>query len=197
MLKKTISFILLACILLLSCSFAAGEENELLRLRGYVDGKLSFESIYLDPHDGPGYEYYPVSLDLSKGTVVHVLSQASDSQGNRWVLVEYGDIRAYMLQKDSKGKTLISCDMKKVPVEPTDFFSVDSCMLYEDCELLTGPGEKYQPSGYTATIDDYGFVVLMNGDWALVVFQGDEYGASWVPEGRKVRGWIIMSNLVY
>ena len=192
-------FSLVALLVMLFCSAAAAEDDggEMFKLHGYTDGILVFESIYLDPHDGPGYDYFPVSLDLPKGASVKVLTQVTDSDGNRWVLVESGKIRAYLLQQDARGKTLIDCRLDDVPAEPAEMLNLWSCMLYEDCRLLYGPGAAYESSEFTADPDSYGYVVLMNGEWALVEFQGNADGASWLPQGRKTRGWIFFENLQY
>ena len=192
-------FCLVSLLVMLLCFTAAAEDDggEMFKLHGYTDGILVFESIYLDPHDGPGYDYFPVSLDLPKGASVRVLTQATDPGGNRWVLVESGKIRAYLLQQDARGKTLIDCRLDDVPAEPAEMLNIWSCMLYEDCRLLYGPGAAYESSEFTADTDSYGYVVLMNGEWALVEFQGDADGASWLPQGRKTRGWIHFENLQY
>ena len=195
--KKLFCLILVVFMFL---PYALAEEDSggfEFKLRGYTDGKLTIDSLYLDPHDGPGYEYYPVSLTLSQGSVVHVLTQAYDTQGNRWVLVESGDIRAYLIQKDNQGHELISCNLSNVPVEPSELYSVWQCGLYEDTRLLYGPGYNYQKSPFTAESVDYGYVILMNGDWALVEFQGGGEDAQWLTEGRKTRGWMVFSYLQY
>ena len=183
--KKLLCLVL---VMMMPLSFALAQElgGEDFRLRGYTDGTLAIDSIYLDPHDGPGYEYYPVTLTLSKGATVHVLTQATDRQGNRWVLVESGSIRAYLLQQDRQGHKLINCNLS----------STWACRLYENSRLLYGPGYAYQKSPFTGRGSDYGYVVLMNGDWALVEFQGD-YDISWLGQGRKTRGWMVFSDLQY
>ena len=193
--KKLLCLVL---VMMMSLSFAMAEElgGEDFRLRGYTDGTLAVDSIYMDPHDGPGYEYYPVSLSLSKGATVRVLTQATDRQGNRWVLIESGNIRAYLIQQDSQGHKLINCNLSSVPVEPRELISTWVCRLYEDTRLLYGPGSSYQKSPFTAKGSDFGYVILMNGDWALVEFQFD-YDAFWLGEGRKTRGWMIFSKLQY
>lgn len=189
----------LMIVMILSLSFALAEElgGEDFRLRGYTDGKLNIESIYLDPHDGPGYEYQPVSLSLSKGAVVRVLTQAKDREGNRWVLVESGNIRAYLIQQDNQGHKLIDCSLGSVPTEPRELYSTWQCSPYEDTRLYYGPGYSYQKSPYTATGSDYGYVILMNGDWALVEFEAGGDGVHWMSEGRKTRGWMVFSELQY
>ena len=189
---------LIVFFVLIFC-FASAEEilDDVLKLHGYTDGVLNFDSIYLDPLDGPGYAYYPVSVSLPKGTVVHVLTQVMDSQGNRWVLAESDKIRAYFLQQDNQGRILIDCDLSMVPAEQTEFDSISCCLLYTECQLLYGPDPSYQASMFTADTDGFGYVVLMNGDWALVEFCAEYDSASWLPEGRKTRGWIPFSNLVY
>lgn len=194
--KKLVCLVLIA---LMSLSFALAEElgGEDFRLRGYTDGRLTIDSLYLDPHDGPGYEYQPVSFSLSKGSVVHVLTQARDRQGNRWVLVESGNIRVYLLQQDNQGHKLIDCNLSSVPTEPMELTSTWQCATYEETRLLYGPGSSYQKSPYSTEDRDYGYVILMNGDWALVEFQGDYYGVSWLAEGRKTRGWMVFSDLQY
>ena len=187
MVKKALCLIV-ACIALLSIAMAEDydyEEYEILfenggidfRLRGYVDGVLAYESIFLDPHDGPGYEYQPVSCDLPKGAVVQVLTQATDPEGNRWVLVDAGNIRFYLIQQDRNGKVMLNCDLSDVPAEPTAlqimFNSSWECQLYDDATLKLGPGPNYQSGKYTAMCGEEGHVILMNGDWALVEF-GEE-----------------------
>ena len=198
--KKLFCLILTAVMLMMPLSPAmAARTNggDSFILRGYAEGVLSVESIYMDPHDGPGYEYRPVSLNLPKGTAVKVLTQAKDWQGNRWVLVESGNIRAYLIQQDRSGRRLIDCSLSNVPEEPAELYDTWICMTYTDTRLLYGPGTTYQKSPYTAKAFDYGYVVLMNGNWALVEFQGDYDGITWLGDGEKARGWMEFSELQY
>ena len=151
--KKLFCLILTAVMLMMPLSPAmAARTNggDSFILRGYAEGVLSVESIYMDPHDGPGYEYRPVSLNLPKGTAVKVLTQAKDWQGNRWVLVESGNIRADLIQQDRSGRRLIDCSLSNVPEEPTELYDTWICMTYTDTRLLYGPGTTYQKSPYTA-----------------------------------------------
>ena len=198
--KKLFCLILTAVMLMMPLSPAmAARTNggDSFILRGYAEGVLSVESIYMDPHDGPGYEYRPVSLNLPKGTAVKVLTQAKDWQGNRWVLVESGNIRAYLIQQDRSGRRLIDCSLSNVPEEPTELYDTWICMTYAGTRLLYGPETFYQKSPYTAKAFDYGYVVLMNGNWALVEFQGDYDGITWLGDGEKARGWMEFSELQY
>ena len=197
---KKILFLVLIAILSLSFVSAEdviSEQGELLRIHGYTDGVLVFESMYLDPHDGPGYEYFPVPVSLDNGTTVRVLTQTAWS-GTRWVLVETGNIRFYMIQQDNMGRTLIDCDMSSVPVEPGELTDEDRCELYVDTPLMYGPGYDYEQSPFFAAYDDSGYVVLMNGEWALVEFMGDtEHTLSGLGQEERTRVWIEMSKLQY
>ena len=89
MMKRTARLMALLLVLaLLPAAALAAQGGEEFRLHGYVNGTLRFESSYLEPHEGPGYKYYRVSLNLPSGTKVKVLTQAMDESGNCWVMVE-------------------------------------------------------------------------------------------------------------
>lgn len=36
------------------------------RIHGYTEGTLKYDAVYLDPHNGPGYWYYGLDIDLPK-----------------------------------------------------------------------------------------------------------------------------------
>ena len=70
-------------------------------------------------------------------------------------------------------------------------------MTYAGTRLLYGPETFYQKSPFTAKASDYGYVVLMNGDRALVEFQGDYDGLTWPGQAEKTRGRMKFSGLQY
>ena len=194
---KRIAGLFLALALLAACVPAVAEVGgEDFRLHGYTEGTLVYDASFLDPREGPGYRYPAVAFSLNAGSTVRVMTQRRDQAGNTWVLAEGGGRRAYLLQKDASGSVLIRCDLKGIPTEPAQLISTWGCMCYEPQSLRLGPGRNYPVTGYVMDPDETAWVVLMNGDWALVecsnVYDDD---AGDVPFFR--RGWVEFGNLVY
>ena len=201
MTKRTARLMALLLVLaLLPAAALAAQGGEEFRLHGYVNGTLRFESSYLEPHEGPGYKYYRVSLNLPSGTKVKVLTQAMDESGNRWVMVEATEgrraKRAYLLQKERGGQTLIDCDLSSVPMEAAEMEGSWQCRCYDDYALRYGPGKEYGTTGFVMNYDENAWVVLTNGGWALVECT-DAYDDDAGDIPYFTRGWTEFSNLIY
>jgi len=195
--KKRIMGLCIALALLCACGAALAEAGgEDLRLHGYADGILVYDSSFLEPREGPGYRYPSVYFSLPAGSSVRVLTQCRDQAGNTWVLAEGSGVRAYLLQRDASGAVLIRCDLTGIPREPGELISTWGCMCYETQYLRLGPGMNYPVTGFAMEPDETAWVVLVNGDWALVecsnVYDDD---AGDVPYFR--RGWVEFGSLVY
>lgn len=196
--KRILVFVILMVFAAVNCACAAEPEGGInFRLHGYTEGTLNYDAVFLDPHEGPGYHYAPASLSLPAGSRVKVLTQASDRFGNTWVLVEGDSRRVYLLQREASGNILLSCDLSSVPTEPSELISSWACMILEPVELRYGPGTSYPLTGLTLHHeDDYTWVVLMNGNWALV-----EYNTEYVEDAGDIvvyrRGWVSFDDLVY
>ena len=202
MMKRTVRrmALLLALALLLPAAALAARGGEDFRLHGYVNGTLRFESSYLEPHEGPGYKYNRASLNLSSGAKVKVLTQAMDASGNRWVMVEATEgsrpKRVYLLQKERGGQALIDCDLSSVPMEASELESTWQCRCYDDYALRYGPGKNYGTTGFVMDYDENAWVVLTNGEWALVeCTNAYDDDAGDVP--YFTRGWTEFGNLIY
>ena len=190
--------IMLMAVLLPSAALAArgGEE---FRLHGYETGILRYDASFLDPHDGPGYKYYYVNLNVPAGTKVKVLTQATDENGNRWVMVEAEENgrakRVYLLQKERGGQALIDCDLSKVPTEAAEMESTWQCMCYGNPPLRYGPGTQYATTGFVMHGETNAWVVLTNGGWALVECT-NAYDDG-VQNFYFTRGWVDFGDLIY
>ena len=195
---RMVSLLLLATLLPIAALAAQGGEE--FRLHGYVNGTLRFESSYLEPHEGPGYKYNRASLKLASGAKVKVLTQATDTSGNRWVMVEATENnrpkRVYLLQKERGGQALIDCDLSKVPTEAPDMESTWQCSYYGDNPLRYGPGTEYATTGFVMDSWENAWVVLTNNGWALVECT-NAYDEGVQDVFYFTRGWVDFGQLIY
>ena len=189
--KRLITACLMLIFMTLLFSAALTEGGEQFKLHSYTDGKLIYDALFLNPSTGPGYQYMPVSCSAREGTTIRVLTKAVDRHGNTWVLCEVSGKRMYLLQSDGKN-TYITADLSKIPKEPAEQLSEWQCMAYGTPELRYGPGEDYPEIGRKMN-DDPSWVVLMNGDWALVE-QTNAYDSE---SPYFIRGWVKFSELIY
>ena len=196
--KHNLVLILWLVAALLPCA-ALAQGGEEFRLHGYTEGTLRYESSFLDPHEGPGYKYNYATMNLPSGSKVKVLTQATDPSGNRWVMVEGTENgrakRVYLLQQERGGKALIDCDLRSVPKEAGDIDGPWQCSCYEDLTLRYGPGTNYAATGFVMDRDEDAWVVLMNGQWALVECTNAYDGDSDVV--YFTRGWVEFGRLIY
>lgn len=194
--KRIISVVILVAVLCFAAgTFAAAEGGEDFRLHSYVQGTLVYDAVFLDPHTGPGYRYIATDCSAKEGETVRILTKAWDAFGNTWVLCEVGGKRVYLLLSDGK-TTFIRADLSSVPAEPAEQQSSWQCMPYETPEMRFGPGWEFPGTGWEMRRDDASWVVLMNGDWALVEQTNayDEYGEQ---NPYFIRGWVPFDELIY
>ena len=199
--RKTCVFLCICMILMSLCGVVHADNGGAeFRLHGYVNGTLNYDASFLDPHDGPGYKYQSVSLNLREGSQVKVLTQARDVSGNTWVLAEATENgrpkRVYLLQKESGGQTLLNCELTSVPKEAYEMESIWHCMSYEDCMLRYGPGTEYEATGFVMGPQENAWVVLTNGNWALVECT-NAYDEGIQDAFYFTRGWVDFDELVY
>lgn len=175
------------------------------KLRGGVTGYLRDDSVNMLLCSGPSYKYTQevfYGLDCS---VVKVFSQVW-SDGSLWALVEadeydLGKIRGYVEVIDNEGNRRFTYDQSAVPWEtspnwgsfPDLFYSVWSCQCFDKELMRYGPGVQYPLTGTYFGNFESGYVVLTEGDWALVDCPAHD------PEGwaTRQRGWILFSELIY
>ena len=190
--------VLMAAVMIPTAAIAQGGEE--FRLHGYVEGTLRYESMYLEPHVGPGYKYDRASLSLPAGAKVKVLTQVTDRWGDRWVMVEATESgrakRVYLLQQERGGKALIECDLRSVPAESPEINGPWQCMAYGEVPLRYGPGDGYATTGFIIDHDVNAWVVLMNNGWALVECT-NEFDEGVQDVFYYTRGWIDFDKLIY
>lgn len=193
--------ILLALILV--CTAASADVAGMyFSLYGGVKGTAKVVS-YLTPiRTGPGYLYDQIDEDLtyfSDGAQLTVLSQVL-VDGEIWIQAEipsaYGKLRCYMVAV-SGGDTLISYPSGSVPweINPNDLASEWACSCYDALAYRFGPGEQYPYIGGFLSPSDNAFVILTEGNWALVEatnrFDGVYSGIF------SRRGWVRKDDLIY
>ncbi len=171
-------------------------------LKGYTTGILLEDISSLSPRTGPGFVYDevdPRSFSASRGDEIKILSQVY-SGGTLWVLAEVpsfysSDIRCYLVAQSNAQK--IRFNASGVPVEsgPDDLASEWQCSCYEYQAYRFGPGDNYAYTGASLSPDDNAWVVLMDGDWALVESSNryDNKGAGIFAR----RGWVRFDTLIY
>ena len=169
---------------------------------GGVKGRANLVSYLIPIRSGPGYLYDNVDEDLtyfSEGAELTVCSQVRVN-GETWIQAEiasaYGKIRCYMVA-DSGGDTFVSYASGSVPweVNPDDLSSEWACRSYDSLAYRYGPGEQY---AYTSTFlspADNAFVILTEGDWALVEATNRYDGVASGIFSR--RGWVRSDELQY
>lgn len=171
-------------------------------LRGGVKGKACVVSYLITIRSGPGYLYDNIDEELasfSEGTELTVLSQVSVN-GETWVQAEvpssWGKIRAYLVAV-SGGDTLISYSSGSVPweIRPDELSSEWACTCYDPLAFRFGPGEQYSYTGAFLSTNDNAFVILTEGDWALVEATNRFDGVSTGLFSR--RGWVRKDELIY
>ena len=203
--KRWLAGLLLAALLLAVMPPASQAEaaeplgGEEMRLHGYADYTLPLSTLYLDPHLGPGYRYPWADFEAPAGTPVKILTQARDGEGRLWILMESDVLgaprRAYLLCGTAEERCL-DCDLAGIPEEPRELISAWACMPYEEEALRWGPGEQYGLTGDRMDPDGAAWVVLMNGEWALVECT-DEFSENRGDVPYCTRGWVRFSALVY
>ena len=193
---------LMMALMMLLCTTALAAAGDDFQLGGkYVTGKdTGVYPVNFMLWSGPGYEFdmydYDFCCDLDTSRV-KVYSQVWNG-GMLWILVEAqhrtaGKVRGYTKAIDENGENPIAYDGNAVPWEdpPGSFESIYECHYYEVTSLRCGPGTGYAYNGSVVYPDDYGHVVLLDGDWALVE------GVSHAESGHKARGWIRFGDIQY
>lgn len=184
-------FFVMLLALLLAAGVCHAEGGEDLRLHTYVKGTLLYDAVFLDPHTGPGYQYVPAECGLREGDTVRILTRATDQRNNTWVLVEAEGKRVYLLYSAN----YIKADLWSIPWEPAQLESVWECRVYEEQPFRYGPGETYPRMNWNMSRKYIAWVVLMNGEWALVEQTNAYEGETDTP--YFIRGWIPFSELIY
>jgi len=194
---------LVTALLLLFCSTAAANEGEDFQLHGSVTGRdTGVYPVNFMMWTGPGSDYAPVDYNICcdlQTAQVRVFSQVWNER-QLWILVEanhfeLGKVRGYMVAIDAEGNRVFSYDQNAVPWEdsPGSFTDLSSCLSYENELFRYGPGEEYAYSGLIFTLEDYGHIVLTDGEWALV----DGPWLDPINQTHYQRGWIRLEELIY
>ena len=82
-----------------------------------------------------------------------------------------------------------------VEVGPDDLLSEWQCMSYEYEAYRFGPGDNYAFTGTVLSHNDNAWVILMDGDWALVESSNRYDGVKTGIFAR--RGWVRFDTLIY
>ena len=191
-------------ILVLACNAAAADPAGMyFSIHGGVKGRANIVSYLIPIRSGPGYLYDNVDEDLtyfSDGAELTVCSQVR-VDGETWIQAEIasgnGKIRCYMVAA-SGGDTLVSYAAGSVPweVNPEDLCSVWACRSYDSLAYRYGPGEQYAYTGTFLSPADNAFVVLTEGDWALVEAT-NRYDDNVTSGIFSRRGWVRSDELQY
>lgn len=191
--------ILCAAVLmaLLCVSASAGSlGGDDLRIRGSITGTLLYGEEYVSPREGPGFDYPAVPSNLRKGDRVKLYSRYGDGYDPIWVMAEANGRRVYLFQQDSVGNVAVKCDLNKLPLEALTMDSPWQCSCYETLYLRSGPGANYPYTGFAMSVRENAWVVLVEGDWALVECT-NAYDDSPIGEIYFRRGWARFDQLIY
>ena len=178
------------------------DSGGMFSLNGSTVGVLLEDVYSLDPRTGPGFLYDAVDtgfLCAGKGDEIKILTQVY-SGGVLWVLAEVPsyngrNIRCYLVAQSNAQK--IRFNGSGVPLEygPDDLASEWQCSCYEYQAYRFGPGDKYAYTGTSLAPGDNAWVILMDGDWALVE-SSNRYDD--VTTGIFARrGWVQFDTLIY
>ncbi|MBR2660623.1 MAG: hypothetical protein K6F61_05835 [Clostridiales bacterium] len=206
---KHVLILILALALLIPCGAGLAEwewegveEGGQFRLNGQTTGTLLEDASALNPRTGPGLIYDAVDpriLVADRGEEIRILSQVY-SGGILWVLAEIpsfysSDVRCYLIARNDSQK--IRFNEAAVPLEtgPDELLSEWQCSCYEYQAYRFGPGDSYAFTGGALSPDDNAWVILMDGDWALVESSNRYDGATAGIFAR--RGWVRFSTLIY
>ena len=194
--------ILILAVVLMAAPAAADNAGMDFRIRGGVQGKANVVS-YLTPiRTGPGYLYDSIDEDMaffSEGASLTVLTQVMVN-GETWIQAEIpssgGKLRCYMVAA-SGGDVLVSYPSGSVPWEagPDNLSSEWACSCYDSLAYRFGPGTQYPYVGAFLSPYDSAFVILTEGDWALVEATNRFDGVSSGVFSR--RGWVRKDDLQY
>ncbi len=202
--KHILVFLLIFCLMagcvIAHAAYFSDNGGAEFVLKGSVTGTLLADPSALDPRTGPGPLYDaldPGLLLLEKGSEIKILTQVY-SGGVLWVLAEvpsfYRDIRCYLVARNQS--ECIRFDHSAVPEEagPDNLTSTWGCMSYEYEAYRFGPGDEYAFTGSSLSPDDTAWIILKDGDWALVESSNRYNGASTV---FARRGWVLFDRLCY
>lgn len=198
--KRALALILV--LTLLTGVAAADRAGMFFSIYGGVKGSARRVSYLIPIRSGPGYLYDNIDEELTyfdEGTEVTVCSQVR-VDGETWIQAEipslYGRIRCYMVA-DAGSEILVSYASGSVPweISPNDLASEWACESYETVAFRYGPGEQYAYTGAFLSPYDNAFVILSEGNWALVEATNRYDGVSSGIFSR--RGWIRQDELIY
>ena len=205
---KRVLALILTLVFLIHCGACFAEWDERMdeggqfSLTGWTKGILLENISNLDPRTGPGTLYDAVDagiLAASKGDEIKILTQVY-SGGTLWVLAEVpsfysSNVRCYLTARSNTEKIRFNASAVPTEVGPDDLLSEWQCMSYEYEAYRFGPGDNYAFTGTVLSHNDNAWVILMDGDWALVESSNRYDGVKTGIFAR--RGWVRFDTLIY